>query len=92
MKLAHFVHRSIYSLTTAELRALVAKRDNNEKYECEEKQLFLHFDGNRFVAIDNTTGDLFMEDFAIENDAIIYLLEYKTSEVLHEAEKESYWW
>lgn len=92
MKLAKFIHRYIYSITPEELSVLASKHDKKEKFECEEKQLFICENKDRYIAIDNTTGDLFVEDFRIEDDAIIWLLDLKCSEVLLEAEKEAYWW
>ena len=101
MKLCKFIHKYIYSITREEFLALEEKKDNNISFECEEKQLFIMKKRTttstggfitRYVAIDNTTGDLFVEDFKLEDDAVIWLLELKCSEVLQEAEKGSYWW
>ena len=45
-----------------------------------------------YTAIDNTCGEMFMEDFRYEDDAIIWLLDLKCSEVLQKAEEQDWWW
>ena len=92
MKMRRFIYKSIFTITPEELNFLMEKKDKKIGFICEEKQLFICENGKNYIAIDNTTGDLFVESFTIEDDAAIWLLDLKTAEVLHEAEKESYWW
>lgn len=93
MKPAITFHSTIFELNEKELCALVLKHEQQAKFKCEEKQLFI-YEGEQdiWTAIDNTTGNLFMEDFKSYNDAIIWLLDLKASEVLQRAEEAEYWW
>ena len=45
-----------------------------------------------YIAIDNTSGEMFMEDFKIEDDAYCWLLDLKCSEVLQKVEEQDWWW
>lgn len=92
MQIVKFVRESIFEITADELEGLIEKRDLGINYTCEEKQLFIHELDGGFTAIDNRTGELFMEDFKIEDDAYIWLLDLKCSEVLQKAEEQDYWW
>lgn len=84
----------VYKIKRSELSDLQNKFDLNEEFECEEKQLFICYDeiNNIYIAVDNSTGDLFIEDFKNVSDAIIWLLDLKESEPLKAAENENYWY
>lgn len=95
MKLAAIFDEKIYSMNQEEFDRLFLKHENNEKYECEEKQLFLfEKDEGLYIAVDNRSGDFFVEAFTIEEDAIIWLIDLKCAEVLHKAERNGrdVWW
>lgn len=84
----------IYKIKRSELSRLQNKFDLKEEFECEEQQLFICHDdiNDRYIAVDNSTGNLFIEDFKNVNDAMIWLLDLKDSEPLQAVEKESYWY
>lgn len=84
----------VYKIKRSELSDLQNKFDLKEEFECEEKQLFICHDdiNDRYIAVDNSTGDLFIEDFKNVSDAMIWLLDLKESEPLKAAEEEKYWY
>lgn len=64
-----------------------------EKYTCEEKQLFIiRRENKQCTAIDNSTGECFVESFSNENDAYIWLLGLKEAEPLKAAEEKLKEW
>ena len=87
-------HYTIFKLTQSQLEILSKKHEVNEPFSICEHQMFLYYDSkvNKYLAIDNSTGDFHIEEFTIKEDAMIWLLELKSSEVLQKAEEEDYWW
>ena len=97
MQLSKFIRRTIYEINRDELDGLLEKRELGLNFTCEEKQLFIYENhtsscSSTYTAIDNTCGEMFMEDFKYEDDAIIWLLDLKVSEVLQKAEEQDWWW
>lgn len=101
MQISKFIHNSIFDINKDELEGLIEKRDLELKFTCEERQLFIyeHIEKDSkgysiviYTAIDNTCGEMFMEDFRYEDDAIIWLLDLKCSEQLQKAEEQDWWW
>ena len=95
MQIAKFIHNSIFEITKDELDGLLEKKELGLNFKCEEKQLFVfEKDEGLYVAIDNRSGDFFHEDFTIEEDAYIWLLDLKCAEVLQRAERNGrdVWW
>ena len=83
-------HTNIFEISEREANRLINKKDG---YTCEEKQLFIVRDINHITtAIDNSTGECFVETFKNENDAYIWLLGLKEAEPLHEAEEKLEGW
>ena len=101
MQIRRYITGMIYSITAEEFLKLENKFEKNQKFECEEKQLYImekHTtteDGGfitTYLALDNSTGEFFIEEFKYEEDAMVWLLDLKASEVLQKAEEEEYWW
>lgn len=94
MEIAKIFHETIFELRTEEYEALLLKFEN-KSFECEDKQLFIinHKD-ELYTAIDNRSGNLYCEDFTIEEDAYIWLLDLKCAEVLRRVENKGLeeWW
>ncbi len=83
-------HTNIFEISEKEGHRLIDKRCN---YTCEEKQLFIVRNTCHITtAIDNSTGECFVEVFTSENDAYIWLLGLKEVEPLHEAEEKLESW
>ena len=76
-----------------EFDSLLERKDNRE---LKDRKLFMLFnckDGkNIYTAIDNMTGDFYVEDFTTMDDALIWLTGLKESEVLKKAEEQEWWW
>ena len=95
MEIATIIREIIYDISKEDYNKLSLKFENKETFECEEKQLFVfEKDEGLYVAIDNRSGDFFHEDFTIEEDAYIWLLDLKCAEVLQRAERNGrdVWW
>ena len=83
-------HTNIFEISNKEAKRLIDKKEN---YTCTEKQLFIVRNVARIsTAIDNTTGECFVEVFRNENDAYIWLLGLKEAEPLHAAENKFDGW
>ena len=99
MQISKFIRNSIFEITEDELDGLLEKKELGLNFKCEEKQLFIYENEVEngdcttiYTAIDNTCGEMFMEDFRYEDDAIIWLLDLKCSEQLQKAEEQDWWW
>ena len=95
MRIAKYFHETIFELRTEEYNVLLSKFEDNKNFECEDKQLFIvNHNDETYTAIDNRSGDFFHEDFTIEEDAYIWLLDLKCAEVLWRAENKGLeeWW
>lgn len=86
-------HYTIFELSKEEFRNIASRWYKEECTEC-DKQLFIYDDykNNKFVAIDNSDGQMFIEEFTKRADAYIWLLGLKDSEVLQKAEEYDFWW
>lgn len=83
-------HEVILEISENAANQLIQKK---EKYACEEKHLFIvKLDNNQCIAIDNTTGECFVETFRNKNDAYIWLLGLKEAEPLKAAEEKLKEW
>lgn len=84
---------TIFEINETELEALMKRFDNKECTSC-DKQLYIYQEPatKKYIAIDNTSGDMYMEEFTIKEDAYIFLLGLKASEVLQKAEEYDFWW
>lgn len=94
MRIAKYFHETIFEIRTEEYEALLLKFEN-KNFECEDRQLFIvNHNDETYTAIDNRSGDFFHEDFTIEEDAYIWLLDLKCAEVLQRAENKGLeeWW
>ena len=93
--IAKIVNNTIYTINEQEAERIINKFDTKD-YTCEEKGLFISDKvdpgSKKWVAIDNTSGDCFVEEFEIYDDAIIWLLGLKEAEPLQAAEKTSFWY
>lgn len=58
----------------------------------EKLYIFLDFKNNKVVAIDNSTGNFYKEEFQFIADAYIWLLGLKSSAMLQQSEKTDYCW
>lgn len=88
--IAKLLHDNIYEITEAEANRLIDKKSN---YDCEERQLFIVcYDDSRFMAIDNSSGECYVESFRNKDDACIWLLGLKEAEPLHAAEEKLQEW
>ena len=92
MRTAKIIHRTIFSINEKEFKELEAKFESKSFTGCDEQLFIYEKEEGLYIAIDNTTRDMFIESFTIEEDAIIWLLDLKCSEVLKEAEKQEFWW
>ena len=92
MRTAKFIHRTIFSINKEEFELLEQRFECGLLTPCDEQLFIYEKEEGHYIGIDNTTAEMFMEDFTIEDDAIIWLLDLKTSEVLKEAEKQDFWW
>ena len=100
--------KKIYRINQSQLNGLLNKFDEVKelcatvKHSDAVKMIFHKDDLKLFVcrddetkkwfAIDNQDGYLFIEEFSIVQDAYIWLLDLKASEVLQKAEDLSFWW
>lgn len=84
---------TIFKLNKEQFNYLLKKHENGEKFSCEEKLCFLlsHDDGT-FTAVENSTGDMFCEDFKTKTAAYIFLADLQESEPLQAAEKIEEWY
>ena len=59
----------------------------------EDLNLFIYADlkNKRYIAVDNVTGCLLVEEFTSRNDAYIWLLALKPAYVLQQAETKEFW-
>ena len=92
MRTAKFIHRTIFEINEEEYKALEARFESKSFTCCDEQLFIMEKQEGVYIAIDNTTGEMFTEEFSIEEDAIIWLLDLKYSEVLQKAEEQDYWW
>ena len=92
MRKAKFIHRTIFSINKEEFELLEQRFECGLLTSCDEQLFIYEKEEGVYIAIDNTTGEMFTEDFTIEDDAIIWLLDLKCSEVLKKAEEQEYWW
>lgn len=86
-------HYTIFELTEEEFKSLTSRWYKDRCTEC-DKQLYFYYDykKQKFVAVDNSDGQMFIEEFTCRNDAYIWLLGLKDSEVLQKAEELDFWW
>ena len=86
-------HNNIFEISEQEAKRLIEKQKN---YECEEKQLFIVSlpdpISRKYLAIDNSTEECYVETFDIKEDAYIWLLGLKEAEPLQKAEEELKEW
>lgn len=95
MEIAKNIQEIIYELEQEEFDKLFSKFENDEKFEYEEEQPYIFKeDEGIYIAIDNRHGYFFMEEFTIEEDAYIWLIDLKCAEVLQRAERNGrdVWW
>ena len=95
MEIAKIIREIIYNISKEDYNKLSLKFENKEEFEYVEKRLFVfEKDEGLYVAIDNRSGDFFHEDFTIEEDAYIWLIDLKCAEVLQRAERNGrdVWW
>lgn len=85
--------RGFYFINQKEYDELLERK---EKRYSDDRKLFLYIsmkDNKKiFVAIDNITGDFYVEDFTTLNDAMIWLASLKEAEPLKKAEECEFWW
>ena len=86
---AKVIHSNIFEISNAEAKQLIDKKGN---YSCEEKQLFIVSEGSNYLAIDNSSGECFVEEFKIKDDAYIWLFGLKEAEPLQTAEEKLKEW
>lgn len=84
---------TIFELSKEEFKNLTSRWYKEECTEC-DKQLFIYDDwkNNKVVAIDNSDGQMYIEEFKVKCDAYIWLIGLKDSEELQKAEEYDFWW
>lgn len=93
MKAIKGIFETVFELTKAEFNALINRWKNEECSNC-DRQLYIYLvpTTEKYLAIDNLSGEMFMEEFVILNDAYCWLYGLKEAEPLKEAEKHNFWW
>lgn len=92
IKFKYFFNNSIYEIDNEEFEKLLKIHDEHKNYTCEQKQLFIMFNDNKYIAVDNTTGEFYVEEFRSLSAALAYLMNIQDPEPLHEAEKNDFWY
>ena len=85
----HFVRNQFYFIDEEEFEEIEARK---ELRLTGDRKLFLLEKDDVYIAIDNLTGDFYVEEFKIMNDAIIWLSGLKEVEPLQKAEEMEFWY
>ena len=91
MDLKKIINLRVFNIDAEELETLKHKQADGS-FTCADRQCFIHKAEDKYIAVENSSGDLFIEEFKIENDAYIWLAGFKESEPLQAAEQEDYWY
>lgn len=91
MDLKKIINLRVFSIDAEELEALKSKQADGS-FTCADRQCFIHKAEDKYIAVENSSGELFIEEFKFENDAYIWLAGFKESEPLQAAEQEDYWY
>lgn len=91
MELKKIINVRVFSITAEELEELKRKQSDGS-FTCADRQCFILKTEDKYIAVDNSAGDLFIEEFKYEDDAYIWLSGFKESEPLQAAEQENFWY
>ena len=87
------IYSCIFELNEEEFKSLFSRFYKDECTEC-DKQLYLYYDRkrNKYLAIDNSDGYMYIEEFTIRKDAFIWLFGLQDAGPLQKAEEFDFWW
>lgn len=91
MQLKKIINIRVFSIDAEELEELKRKQADGS-FTCADRQCFIYKAEDKYIAVENSSGDLFIEEFKYENDAYIWLAGFKESEPLQAVEQEEYWY
>ena len=84
---------TIFEINKEEFERLTTRWFKDECTACEQQLYIYHnHEIDKFIAIDNTIDEMYIEEFKHKEDAYIWLLGLKAVECLQKAEDTDFWW
>ena len=92
MKIVKYLPKIIIiEISHEQFNELMKKRENNS-LTCEDKGLFIIEQKNGFTAVENSSGDMFTEDFKTRSGAYIWLSGLQDAEPIRAIENSDSWY